>query len=230
MHLRLFLLRLFCASLVALPLSARAEERGSQAGAAAIGRLEIDGSAFCTAVLLSGDALLTAAHCLFDPATGARLPEAEMRFRATGAEGRRILSAQIHPAFVYEAGPGPERIRHDLAVLRIAGPGASGALAIGPLPVAGSAVAVPGGADTGSALAGCRVSLETRGLLVLSCAAEFGASGAPVLAMSDDGPRLVALVAARAQANGVPVSLGAGLAPLRDWLERAAAAAEAAPR
>ena len=49
-----------------------------------VGRLNIAGSRFCTATLIAPDVIVTAAHCLFHPQTGKRVPESELRFVADG--------------------------------------------------------------------------------------------------------------------------------------------------
>ena len=46
----------------------------------AVGRLELAGKAFCTGALIAPDLVLTAAHCLYDPTTGAEIPVEDIQF------------------------------------------------------------------------------------------------------------------------------------------------------
>ena len=45
-------------------------------------------------------------------------------------------------------------------------------------------------------------------VLVMSCDVEFGSSGAPVFSFDGDRPRVVSVVAAKAEFNGQRVSVG----------------------
>ena len=55
------------------------EEGAAYAG---VGRLNIAGRRFCTATLVEPSVVATAAHCLYHPRTGARVPVSELRFVA----------------------------------------------------------------------------------------------------------------------------------------------------
>lgn len=57
----------------------------------------------------------------------------------------------------------------------------------------------------------CAVLGEDTGALIMSCDADFGTSGAPVLSMQDGALRIVSVVSAMADMNGRRVSIGADL-------------------
>ena len=60
-----------------------------------VGRLNIAGTRFCTATLIAPAVVLTAAHCLFHPRTGARVPAAgaPLRRRAPARRGAAVRRA-----------------------------------------------------------------------------------------------------------------------------------------
>jgi len=61
----------------------------------------------------------------------------------------------------------------------------------------------------------CRVLARQEGVLVTSCSVDFGASGAPIFTFENGEPHIVSVVSAKAEVEGVKVSLGTALgAPL----------------
>ena len=190
----------------------------------AVGRLEIAGTAFCTGALIAPDLVLTAGHCLFDPATGDRVPVDDIQFLAGWRNGRaaayrRVRRAIAHPDYDYLGPVGAERVRNDLALIQLQHPVRN--TTITPFetdvqPGSGNRVGVVSYAHNRSEAPSlqemCRVLARQDGMLVLSCEVDFGASGSPVFTFAQDGtPRIVSVVSAKAEAEGEKVSLATDL-------------------
>jgi V8-like Glu-specific endopeptidase len=190
----------------------------------AVGRLEIAGTAFCTGALIAPDVVLTAAHCLFDPATGARVPVEEIQFLAGWRNGRaaayRLVRRAIpHPEFRYAGPANATRVSHDLALIELQHPVRNTTItpfATAHSPARGDRVGVVSYAHDRSEAPSlqelCEVMAQQEGVLVLSCAVDFGASGSPVFSLDPAGAaRIVSVVSSKAEANGRPVALAAEL-------------------
>ena len=73
-----------------------------------VGRLSIDqGDGFCTASLVSDKIIVTAAHCLFDSATGQPFSAEKLRFQAGWSAGKAYFATAIkravtHPDYQFE--------------------------------------------------------------------------------------------------------------------------------
>jgi len=191
-----------------------------------VGRLNMHGSGFCTAVLVTDTHVLTAAHCLFDRGTGQRIDVSRLEFLAAWRTGRAeairtIRSVAIWPGFDISTGAGLAAAGVDLAVLELSR--AIRTTAIRPFavtaspPQLGDEVSVVSygrnRAEAPSIQEGCRV-LERRGqrVAIFSCQIEHGSSGAPVFALQDGEWRVVSLISARAESDDGPVSIGVLLA------------------
>ncbi|OED50815.1 trypsin [Rhodobacteraceae bacterium (ex Bugula neritina AB1)] len=188
----------------------------------------------CTGALVAPQLVLTAAHCLFDPQTGARIDPHSIRFEA-GLSGRRavalrqVVKAVLHPQYQYRPS-GTHQIGSDIAVLRLDRPISRSQIA--PL-------VMDVGAERGDTLdvlsytqnhatrpklnRSCSVLARKSRTLVMSCLVDFGASGSPVLTRRPgQAPRLVSVISAKAAMGHRAVSIGTALdATLRDLIRRA---------
>jgi protease YdgD len=211
----------------------------------AVGRLNLDGKGFCTGALIAPDLVLTAAHCLHDRRSGVRIEVSRIEFLAGWRNGRaaayrKVRKAVPHPGYVFSGESGGD-VRHDLALIRLDQPIRLPSIrpfATGAAPAAGAPVGVVSyardRAEAPSIERGCHVLRHQPGSMVLSCDVDFGASGAPVFDLQGDEPRVVSVVAAKAEMTGQKVALGtdvaADLDALLDALEAPVAAGGVLPQ
>lgn len=190
----------------------------------AVGRLNFGSQAYCTGALIAEDLVLTAAHCLFDNASGARFEPHEIEFLAGWRNGRaaayRGVSRVIaHPDFTYSNVDRVSRVAHDLALLQLDQPIRHASIqpyAIDNRPNKGSRVGIVSYArersEAASLQESCLVMARQGGVLVLSCEVDHGASGSPIF-MLEEGkpPRIVSIVSAMAKVRDKDVALGTAL-------------------
>jgi protease YdgD len=240
--MRRFLLALLVMSLAPAAGAQDAVMKGLQTaddsrGWDAVGKLILGDRGFCTGALIEPEIVLTAAHCLFDKETGARMAPEDIQFYAGWRNGRAVAyrgvrRAIAHPEYVYSGSDKLGRVSFDLALLELNQPIRLPSLtpfAVDTSPVEGDQVGVVSyaqdRAEVPSIQEVCEVLAEREQTLVLSCNVDFGSSGAPVFSIRDGVARVVSVISAKAEVQGQKVALAVPLsAPLA--VVRAALAAD----
>jgi V8-like Glu-specific endopeptidase len=236
--------------LLSPPVAAAAPERRlleaeEAADFTGVGRLNIAGRRFCTATLVAPDLIVTAAHCLFHPRTGARVADGELRYIAgyrvrDWAAVRRVTATVIDPAYAFEERATYAGVGADLAIGRLdrpvpesVFPFATGALANGPpLSIVSYAQDRP---HAPSIETPCAIVERTGPVFALDCGVTFGASGSPLFQGEGGELRLVGVVSAMGRLIQPPVDVTFGrllgdLAPLRAALDESPPADALRPR
>ncbi|NBB69965.1 MAG: trypsin-like serine protease [Alphaproteobacteria bacterium] len=196
---------------------------------AAVGRVDIGGGRFCSGTVIAPSRVLTAAHCLFHPATGRPAAPGEIVFQAglyrdDAQQRRRPVRVHVPVGYVWSARERLPGLERDVAVLEFAEP-----IGVPPLALLPAARELPsrlvlaryGRSRPSRARVdfGCVRTGSIGALWRVSCPGEPGNSGAPLLAPGPDGPRLVAVVVAmdtRARSRtivAVPLDGGRALPP-----------------
>lgn len=189
----------------------------------AVGRLNMGKRSFCTGALIAPNLVLTAAHCLFDAKSGARINPDQIEFLAGWRNGRAaayrgVKHAVAHPEYVYGGGDKLTRVSFDVALLELDQPIRMPSIhpfETDPSPQKGDEVGVVSYAKDRSEAPSlqqvCHVLNTDKTMLVLSCDVDFGASGAPIFSIRDGVARVVSVVSSKADYGGAEVALGTSL-------------------
>lgn len=210
----------------------RLSDREDLLGWEAIGRLVIGRGGLCTGTLIAQDLVLTAGHCVFDTATGARHAPDTIMFQAGFHDGKSVAErtvAQIatDPGFVGNAELTADYIRTDVALLRLDAPipvSLANPFALHSGNLSGPEISVAsygqGRTEAISRQRACRIISRERGLLRYDCNLTSGSSGSAILAKVGDRGRILSVHSAGGSVGATRIGYGMELPEIVARLKR----------
>lgn len=179
----------------------------------AVGRLNLSGTGFCTATLVTPSVVITAAHCTYYARTGRPIPPDRIHFAAGWRKGkplahRRAKHVRRHPA--YDA---TKPVEADIALIVLERPISSEVIPPIPMDRKSDSVrmTVPlthvsyarDRPHLPSVERGCVVRASRGRVLLTDCDSNFGGSGAPILREQGDGFSVLGVVSGVVRVNGL---------------------------
>ncbi len=214
---RLFSLMVLASLVAAVPAGALELDRLRMLTAAehvpwrAVGRVNVAtnyAASMCTGTLIGEDLVLTAAHCVMNPRTGAAYRPGAVHFVAGWRRGQKVGASRaaeitVHPDYRSAEQLDTGQIGTDLALIRLADPiprAKAPFFGMAPAPGPGTPLTlISYRQDRPHALTrqkGCEIIGIRDAVMALRCNVTFGASGSPVFMASGDEMRLVAVISA----------------------------------
>ncbi len=189
----------------------------------AVGRINMKGAGFCTGALIAPDLVLTAAHCMYHPKTGALLKPSAIEFLAGWRSGRAAAHRNarrivIHENYIAGRDVKINKVSTDIAIIELEHPITTNAVKAFERHDAlkkGDIVKVVSYAQDRSEVPSieepCEVMRRDPRALVLTCNVDYGASGSPIFIIDEGTPKIASVVSAKAVVDGKKVALGASL-------------------